>query len=246
MRRMVKAEWTKLRTARSTSWTTIAIGPTIIAIALFVALTESLGPEDTVLGGSLTGTTLGILIATALGALTMSGEYGTGMIHVTFTACPRRATVLVAKMLVTMTAVAVVALPSSIASLAIGDALLPSGTYAPGDAWPAALGGIALTFALAAAIGLSVGTIVRHPAVSVLAATAVVLVPTMIGPLLGPARTWIVGLSPITVQQKLAQSSDAASDITGSLGGWPSLGLLAVATIPLVLAAAWLLERRDA
>ena len=52
---------------------------------------------------------------------------------------------------------------------------------------------------------------------------AVLLLPSMLGPLLGGWERWVAGASPVAALQKLSQSSDAAPDAVGSLGAWPSL-----------------------
>ena len=47
--------------------------------------------------GSLTGTGVGQALAAILGALAVTGEYGTGMIRTTLAAVPRRTAMLTAK-----------------------------------------------------------------------------------------------------------------------------------------------------
>ena len=51
------SEWAKFRTVRSTRWTLAAMAAFVLGIAVFVGATSSLQPDDTVLGGSLTGAT---------------------------------------------------------------------------------------------------------------------------------------------------------------------------------------------
>jgi ABC-2 type transport system permease protein len=74
----------------------------------------------------------------------------------------------------------------------------------------------------------------------------VILLPSLIGPLLGDWQRWAAGGSPTAALQKLAQSSDAAPEAVGSLGAWPSLWLVCSYPAVTLAAAAWLLERRDA
>src|SRR5918997_1616213 len=133
------SEWAKFRTVRSTRWTLAAMAAFVLGIAVFVGATRSLQPDDTVLGGSLTGVTFGLLVGASFGVLAISREYATG----------------------------------------------------------------------------TIATMV-----------AVLLLPTLVGPLLGGWERWVAGASPVAAVQKLAQSSDAAPDAVGSLGAWPSLWLV--------------------
>ena len=66
------AEWTKLRTVRSALWTLAAMAAAVLGIAVFVGATGSLQPDDTVLGGSLTGATFGLLVGASVGVLVIS------------------------------------------------------------------------------------------------------------------------------------------------------------------------------
>ena len=98
------SEWDKLRTVPAAPRTLAAMAACVVGVAVFVGATESLQPDDTVLGGSLTGAAFGLLVAASFGVLVMSGEYATGMIRATLLACPRRGVVLAAKAVVTATA----------------------------------------------------------------------------------------------------------------------------------------------
>src|SRR6266545_6848425 len=80
VRDALASEWTKLRTLRSAWWSLVAVAASILGVAVFVGATESLQPDDTVLGGSLTGAVLGQLAAAIFGVLAVCGEYGSGMI----------------------------------------------------------------------------------------------------------------------------------------------------------------------
>lgn len=101
--RTLSSEWTKLRTVRSTMWTLAVPTAMVPAMAVFVGATGSLQPNDTIVGGSLTGAALGQIGAAIFGVLMMSGEYSTGMIRNTLSATPRRGTVLGAKTLILVT-----------------------------------------------------------------------------------------------------------------------------------------------
>ncbi|UCA49056.1 ABC transporter permease [Streptomyces sp. WA6-1-16] len=237
-------EWIKFRSVRSTVWTTVATAVLPVLGAVFVATTGSLQSDDTVLGGSLTLSVVAQMLAAVVGALVVTGEYSSGTVRTTFAARPRRATVLAAKAALVAGVMYVLALASCTLAYLVGDALLPEGRYAQGDPLPA-LFGIAASFAVAAVLGLAVGTLVRHSAGAVTTVIGLLLLPSLFGPLFGDAERWIAGLSPTAALEKLTQTSDAAADAVGSLGPWPSLLLVAAYTTVLMLGALVLLRRRD-
>ncbi|WP_084549708.1 ABC transporter permease subunit [Actinomadura rifamycini] len=243
--RAVRAEWTKARTVRATVWTPAAMALLVPALAVFVGATGSLRPDDTVLGGSLTGALLGQLAAAVFGTLAISGEYGTGMIRATFAALPGRGAVLAAKAVVVAAVAFVLALASCTAAFGVGTVMLSGEGYATGRPMPALIG-VALCHAATALLGLALGALLRHAAGAVTAGVCLVLVPSLVAPLFGDLERWIAGASPAAALQKLSQTSDASAEAVGSLGGWPSLGLLLAAAGVLLAAATVVLRRRDA
>ncbi|MDT0341820.1 ABC transporter permease subunit [Streptomyces litchfieldiae] len=242
-RQALAFEWIKFRSVRSTVWTTAVMAVLPVPGAVFVAATESLQPDDTVLGGSLTIAVPALMLAAVVGALVMCGEYGSGTIRTTFAAVPRRGTVLAAKAVLVAVLLSALALPSVTAAYLVGDALLDD-SYAQGDPMPALLG-VAGAFAVAGLLGLALGTLIRHAAGAVTAVVAGLVLPSMLGPLFGDAERWVAGISPTAALEKLVQSSDATAEAVGSLGAWPSLLLVTGYTALALLAAAALLRRRD-
>lgn len=238
-------EWTKFAGLRSTRWTLLTTGLLTVVGAVFVGLSGSLQPDDTVLGGSLTLSVVSLMVAGSVGAVTVCGEYASGTIATTLTAVPRRGRVLAAKAALLVGLLYVTGLVSCTAAYLLGGAVLEDGKYASGDPLPA-LFGIAGLFALVGLLGLAVGTLVKHAAGAVVTVVGVLLLPSLFGPLLGDLRRWIVGATPTAALEKLTQTSDAAPETVGSLGAWPSLGLVAVYTLLLLGFAAWRLGRRDA
>jgi len=143
-REAVASEWTKVRTVRSMVWLPVAMALPTLGLAVFVGATESLQPDDTVLGGSLTGAGVAVIAAAGFGVVVMSGEYGTGMIRATLAASPRRVTVLAAKAVVVAASTFVLALGGSVVAYQIGRVSLSGQGYAPGEPMPALLGVIVL------------------------------------------------------------------------------------------------------
>jgi ABC-2 type transport system permease protein len=245
MTRVLRSEWTKLRTVRATVWTPAVGFAAVPVLAAVVALTGSLQPDDTVFGASLTGAVIGQLAMAVLGVLVMSAEYGTGMVRTTFVATPHRHAVLAAK----ATAVAAVAfaggLPASTAAYVTGRVLLAGEGYPPGEPVPA-LFGVALCFSVAALIGLAACVVLRHTAGALTVALGAILLPAMLGPVLGSWGRWVVAGAPATAVQKLSQSSDLTPDVAGSLGAWPTLLLVCGYTVAALAVAGRLLRTRDA
>jgi ABC-2 type transport system permease protein len=236
-------EWTKYASLRSTVWTTATVALVTVAGAVFVGLSGSLQPDDTVLGGSLTLGIGSLLAAGVLGALTVCGEYSSGTIGSTLAAVPRRGRMLAAKTGLLAGVLFATGLVSCALAYVIGCAILDD-SHAQGRPLPA-LFGIAALFSAVGVLGLAIGTVVRHGAGAVTAVVAVVLLPALFGPLLGDLQRWIAGATPTAALQKLAQSSDATPETMGSLGAWPSLVLVTAYTAVALLAAASLLRRRD-
>ncbi|MGX1808450.1 ABC transporter permease subunit [Nocardia sp. NPDC055321] len=240
----VRSEALKVRSVRSLTALpvlTTLVGP---AIALLVALTGSLRPDDTVLGGSLTGAGLGIALIGAWGALLVTTEYSTGTLGTVVAARPRREVVLTGKALVAVAVASAVGVVSSVGAWVIGGMLLDPSKYAAGAAFPA-LVGVAACYPVVACLGLAAGVLLRSSAGAVALMLSVAVLPGILGPLLGAAGPWVTGASPAAVVAKLAQSSDAAPEIMGTLGGWASLTVVCAYSALALAGAAVLFDRRD-
>ena len=99
---LLRSEWTKFKTLRSTWWSLgamlfFSLGMSILLTSLFTAHYATLGPEDKASFGNDTiglilqpGAQLGELALTVLGVLLISSEFSTGMIKATVLAAPRR------------------------------------------------------------------------------------------------------------------------------------------------------------
>ena len=105
---IVTSEWVKLRSLRSTIWCYALIIVVTLGLGLILAGTLNTGgvtppaadQQALWLSASTLGIQLGVLISAVLGALVITGEYGTGMIRSTITAVPTRTPALMAKALV--------------------------------------------------------------------------------------------------------------------------------------------------
>ena len=164
MRRALHAEWTKLRTTPGTSLLLLTVVAATVGIGVLAGAVT-----DCPAGGcpvdlakvSLTGVQLGQAVVAVLAVQVIGAEYGTGMIHLSLTAVPRRLTVLAAKALV-LTAVVTIAAAAAVAgSLLAANRLLP---LAMTDAAVLrAAAGSVLYLVLVGLLALGVTTAVRNP-----------------------------------------------------------------------------------
>ncbi len=184
---VLRSEWIKLRTLRSTLWCYLIIVALTIGLGLLIALAIP-KPEGTVTHDSqqltwLTVATLGIgfaqLVSAVLGALVITGEYATGMIRSTFTAVPKRLPAVIAKALVFGVTTFVIALASLVITALLTAPILEGrGIHTDlgdGRFWLGILGGAGYV-ALIGIIALGIGLIVRNSAGGIAAALGLVLV----------------------------------------------------------------------
>jgi hypothetical protein len=186
IRRIVKAEWTKLRTLPST-WRTVVMA-LVISVALGAILCVSqvqqwskmtAGQRQTFdpTACSLFGIVfVGAVLIAALGVRAMTSEYVTGMIRSTFAATPNRRRVLAAKAGIIAVFVFPVALLTSVISFEVGQRIFTSKHLAVSFTHPGVLQAVvfcALAVTLVAVMGVGLGGLIRHTAA---ATTALVLV----------------------------------------------------------------------
>ncbi|MFF6986735.1 ABC transporter permease [Streptomyces sp. NPDC010273] len=255
-RRVLRSEWAKLWSLRST-WITLGLGLLfLIAFGLIAAAhykssygSGHLRPDDvnsTALDISLFGTNFAQLALGVLGVLVTAGEYSTGMIRSTLAAVPRRLPVLWSKALV----FGVVALGVSLVGVFVAFPIVSgivSGT-------PAALTfshsgvvrsllGAGLYLGLVAVIGTALGALLRSVAggISVLVAS-LMLVPGLISLL---PSSWQDNISPY-LPSNAGQAMFALTHDSTTLS--PGAGLLVfLGWTALALAgAAYRLVRADA
>jgi hypothetical protein len=254
--RVLRSEWTKFRSLRSTVWTLLTALVLMIGIgALFSAVNASqyhtfsaaqqasFDPVST----SLTGTAFAVIAFGVLGVLMTSGEYGTGMIRSSFTVVPRRLPVLWAKLGVFAGVVLTVSMAASFAAFWIGQALLSSHHLGVSLSAPGALRsvvGAALYITVAGLIGVALGALLRSTAAGIATFAGVFFV-------LPP----LAGLLPSSIRDHLVQylPSNAGSALWGgvqdagnALSPWTGFAVLCGYAVVLVTAAAWRLRHSDA
>ncbi|WP_454084461.1 ABC transporter permease subunit [Georgenia sp. Marseille-Q6866] len=183
---VLHGEWVKLLSLRSTWWIVAVTVVTMTLLAVGVAPTaDELVAYGVETGGEAHGAELvvvgfqvGMVTLAVLGALLMTGEYGTGMARSTFAAVPSRLPVLAAKAvaLVGLTVLTTV-LSLVVATLASSPALSGHGLVPRLDqahTWQA-FGGVAFFFVAVALIALGLAAVVRHTAGTITAVLGLLL-----------------------------------------------------------------------
>jgi ABC-2 type transport system permease protein len=254
--RVVRSEWTKLVTLRSTLWSLfVAVLLTIGLPMLFAAVTSShwgsMAPHERAnrhpLDIALAGVNLSQLAIGVLGVLVITGEYSTGMIRASLTAVPKRLPVLWAKAAVFAAVTFVLMVPSvfiaffgSQAILSRHDILQISLSH---SGVTRALVGGAVYLMLLGVFALALGTIVRNTAGGIAVFAAIFFV---IPPLLNilPA-SWNNAISPY-LPDAAGRSIFSLTHGAHSLNPGPGLALFAGYCAVAIAIAAVVLLRRDA
>ncbi|HEX3802772.1 MAG TPA: ABC transporter permease [Solirubrobacteraceae bacterium] len=174
--RVIRSEWTKLWTLRSTRWSLLlafvaqaGLGPLIALIEM--ARWSHLSFQDRItinpIDHSLGGWHLAQLAVAILGVMTITGEYHTGMIRSSFMAAPKRLPVLWAKLIVFASVTFVLMLIAAFIGFLGGQAIFTAHHVNVGLGAPHALRtifGAALFTTATGALCIALGTIVRRTA----------------------------------------------------------------------------------
>jgi ABC-2 family transporter protein len=256
--RAVRAEWTKLRTLRSTTWSILGIVGLTIALTAFLcglAQTDAarVGEgDDDIVANSLFGVHLGLIAVVAFAALAIAAEYRTGTIRSTFTAMPGRGTVLGAKALLVSGLVFASGLVASAASFLLGQPLLHGGGFVP-PAYPyvslgdppvvRAVVGTALFLTALALFALGVATIVRRSASAIAVVLGLLLVPVVVSDALSErTRELVRELTPIA-GVAIQTTRERVDNLP--IGPWGGLAVTVAWAAGAMFVAAWTLRVRD-
>lgn len=253
--RVIRSEWTKFWSLRSTWWTLLIGFVVTVGFATLLAWGASrslntMNPGDRarldVTSLAMAGVAFGQLAVAVLGALVVAGEYSTGGIKTTFVAVPRRLRVLSAKVLVFSVVAWVTGTVAAFVSFFVAMTFWSPHHLAASLSTPAVLRSVfgAGLIALASGLlGLALGALIRHTAGSITAAVALLFVVPPLTQLL--PGTWGKDIS-MRFTTNAGQRVTEVIHTPGQLYPWPGyLWMLAECVIPL-LVGAWLMRRRDA
>jgi hypothetical protein len=258
---VLRAEWTKLRSVRSTAWclaTTVVagIGIGIVATASEATHWRTEGIGDRALFDptsiSLTGLLFGQLAIGVLGVLAMSAEYGTGTIRVSLAAIPRRPLLLAAKATVFGAVALIVSTAVSFTAFFIGQGLLsgsaPTARLSDPGVLRAVVGG-GLYLTVLGLLALGIATIIRHTAGAIAIYVAIQLVlplvvaafPAKIGHPIGRYLPAVIGSAMTATTPR-----GAHVDFLPSFPPWNGFMLLCTYAAGALVVGGILLVRRDA
>lgn len=252
---LLKSEWTKLRTVRSTMWTlgvTILLGIGVSAIATAETrahwLTTSPGNRAGFdpISTSLIGVFIGQFAIGVLGVLVMSGEYGTGTIRATLAAAPRRPLVLVAKVAVFGVVALVVAEVVAFLAFFLGQALLTAPATHATLASPGALRAVAgsgLYICVLGLFSLGLATIIRHTAGAISAFVGILLVLPLIVQALPSSIEFDVRRY---LPDRIGADMISNHGFPGTFSPWIGLLILCGYAVAALVIGGLLLVRRDA
>ncbi len=254
--RVVRSEWTKLRTLRST-WITLLIA-LFLSVGIAALIGSNLGEPGPDGGGGpppqvladipaalLAGTLFASLVLGVLGALAASTEYSTGTVRATLTAVPKRLPVLAARVVVVTVVAAVAGAVLSTAAFWMGSVLLDAPLSAGwgDDGVLAALVGNTGYLVAITLLGLGLGMLARSTAGAITVLVALVFLLPSILPFI--SADWVQSVNdylPGTAGSSLQSTQEELSVLSR---GTATLTLALWALVPLVVAAV-LLKRRDA
>ncbi len=254
--RVLRSEFTKFRSLRSTLWTLLIAVVLMVGIgALFSAVSgsqyhtfsaasrASFSPVST----SLDGTSFAVIAFGVLGVLLMSGEYSTGMIRSSLTVVPRRLPVLWGKLAVFAGVIFSVSLIASFTSFFLGQALLSSHLLGVSVAAPGALRsviGAALYVTVAGLIGVALGALLRNTAAGIATfVAAFFIIPPLADLLPSSISDHLAPYLPSNAGEVLYGGAQGVHD---ALSPWTGFALLCGYAVVLIAAAAWRLRRADA
>ncbi|WP_018684461.1 ABC transporter permease subunit [Actinokineospora enzanensis] len=252
---LIAAEWTKLRSVRSTPSILAVATVATIGIAVLQAHTtvrswDGWGPraraEFDPVFSTFSGFQLAQLAFGLLGVLAVTAEYGTGTIRATFTATPRRGRVLAAKLLVVGTVALVAGEVLAFTSFFTGQFVLAGKHLDVGLGDPNVLRAVlgqGFYVATVTILGAAIGTLLRHTAGATALTTGLLFLATTVLKAVSPDdSTTLTHWAPGVAAEGLTWTTFHDPEWpTAGFGLFVCLTYLAVT----VAAAAWSLIRRD-
>ncbi|GHC88754.1 ABC transporter permease [Streptomyces flavofungini] len=260
-RDLLAAEWLKLWSLRSTPWAYLITALAVIGFNVGQAYDtyrywtdENAGDADKFIRDGIplaeaftsNAVVIHLLAAGAIGAVTVVGEYGTGLIRTTFAAVPARRAVMAAKAavvaVVTTAFGALVAFVSFFSTQAILSAR-DIGVFLDHPGALRVVAASALLTPVAALVGMAIGTLLRHMGSTMIVTVATLLVLPMV---VSPDRYWsalIAHALPFPAWRRLTEPGAHFEAYPWSTGGaWTVYALWALAAVAVTVFS---VDRRD-
>ncbi|SCL17076.1 ABC-type transport system involved in multi-copper enzyme maturation, permease component [Micromonospora nigra] len=255
--RVVRAEWIKFRSLRSSVIMLIATVALFAGLGLaFSAVLADNPPQPGTpappggpssldpLGASLGGVNLAQLLIGTLGVLLVAGEYSTGMIRSSLAAVPKRWPVLVGKIAVLAGVSLAVLVPTALLTFVGAQGLLgDEGVSLGDDGVVRAVLGAAVYLAGVGVLGMAVGALLRNTAGAITTVVALLLVvPGVISLLPESVSDAVSPYLPSNAGEAFMSISSHQDLLSPGAGAAVFVGWL----VALVGTATVLLRRRDA
>ena len=251
------SEFIKIRSVRSTYFTLIAFILAGIGFSVLFAAGQvsHWGNSQSGIGFNATTPTLigvvmlGELIIVVLGALTITSEYGTGMISTSLTVMPRRVVLLAAKAIVFTAVMLAVSLPTSFAAYYAGQAIFATKHANSTLSDPNVLRAVllaGLVVPLFGLLALGLGAIIRHTAGAITSLLGLIFLLPLLAQALPNSwyqdiARWMPGgeaLHPIIATDRFYSPY--------LFGAWGQFAVIAGWAAAALILGGWLLHRRDA
>jgi ABC-type transport system involved in multi-copper enzyme maturation permease subunit len=256
LRATARSEWIKFRSVRSGPFALSATALTVVAGAWLLAGANrgsylaaspagqaAFDPVFTV----LQAIELAQLFVGALGVVTVTGEYTSGLIRGTFLATPQRAQVLAMRALVFAVVAWACCTVMSVAAFFLGQGVLSPAKHA-GIGDPGALTavfGAGLYLTLIGLLGMFIGVLVRHTPATLAALFGILIVLPILFLSIIPGKI-TQNLGQYLPGQAGEQAFHLLHNDAHALGPWPGLGVLAAYVAVTAATAVALILRRDA
>jgi len=245
---LLRSEWAKLTSVRSTYWSAVVAVAGMIVIGLGGAIGAARATHQPAsfdpISASVGGFVLAQLALGVLGVLAVTSEYSTGMIRTTFTAAPQRGAVITAKAAVFGAASFAIGAVVSLFTFLVGQAVLGHrgvGLGAPG-ALRAVLG-VGLYLGLLGVLAVGLGTIIRRSAGAIAVLLGVLFVlPVFAGLLPASIRDTVTKLLPFNAGHAIFNTTKGATTLSPALG----LVVFALYAAAALAIATTLVRNRDA
>lgn len=255
---LLRSEWTKIRSVRSTIWglvllVVLTLGFTTILLALTLSQWDNTTPTQqqsflanparSIFGAGLQFSQLAVCV---LGVLVITNEYSSGTIKASLLAVPRRTPVLVAKAAVFAAVVFVVGELAAFPSFFIGAAILHHRVAVSlGDPGVfRAMIGSGLYLAALGVFSIAIGALIRHTAGAITGVIGFVLVLAPLTQLLpGSVGQHLHAYLPSEAGALIVSPQQGPTDL---LTPWQGYAVFSLWTAALMIAAIYALNRRDA
>ena len=249
--RVIRSEWTKLRSLPSTIWCLLATVVLVVGVGLaYATLRVARPPADPSTfdsaGVSLAGVQLAQFAIGVLGVLFITGEYATGSIRVSLAAVPGRLPMLWGKAIAFGLVALVLCVPAVLASFLAGQSILAAKNLDTGLGEPGvvrAVLGSALFLTAVGLLGLGLGALLRNTAGAISALFGLLFAPQLVLGLL-PESVSDAAYRYLPTPAGAAVSSVHQDPL--ALSPWTGFGLFCLYTAIVLGLAAWQLRRRDA